>query len=121
MNKILVIDDNETMQTILKFKLVKKNYHLKTALDGNLGKQLIYEFKPDLIVTDLIMLVVSRLIKYLRLDLSLDTPIVMLSPAGEEKIVLQAFELGENDYEKKPFRPNELVKRIKIILERSYS
>ncbi|MFT6745815.1 MAG: DNA-binding response OmpR family regulator [Glaciecola sp.] len=44
----------------------------------------------------------------------------MLTSAGEEKIVLQAFELGANDYVTKPFSPNELVVRIKKILARSY-
>ncbi|MFT6745814.1 MAG: two-component system alkaline phosphatase synthesis response regulator PhoP [Glaciecola sp.] len=61
MNKILVIDDDQTMLTMLKFKLVKEKFEVQTALNGELGKQLLQDFEPDLIVTDLMMSLVSRL------------------------------------------------------------
>ncbi len=122
MNKILIVDDDEAILAMLKFKLLKEKYEVRTAENGEVGKRVVLDFKPDLIVTDLMMPVVSGLdlIKYLRLDLGLDVPIVMLSSTGQEKIVLQAFEMGANDYMTKPFSSNELMDRIKTLLTRSY-
>ena len=122
MSKILLIDDDEIMLTMLKFKLEKENFEVKTAVNGKIGISLVKMFKPDLIVTDLMMPNVSglELTKHLRLDLAMDIPIIILSSAGKEKIVLHAFEMGANDFITKPFSPNELIVRINKILSRSY-
>ena len=115
MNKVLLIDDDATMLSMLKYKLEKAGYEIETASDGEKGKEMITSFKPDVVVTDLMMPYVSglELVEYVRTVLKLELPLIVLSSAGQEKTVVQAFEIGATDFVTKPFSPNELLIRIK--------
>jgi DNA-binding response OmpR family regulator len=117
-NKIVLAEDNSTLSLLLKFRLEKEGYELFMAVDGKEAIELIEIHKPDLILTDIMMPFVSGLevISHVRNELTIETPIIVFSSAGQEEMVLKAFSLGANDFMGKPFSPNELVIRVKRLL-----
>ncbi|MEP5339328.1 MAG: response regulator transcription factor [Algibacter sp.] len=116
--KIVLAEDNTTLSLLLKFRLEKEGYELFMAVDGKEALELIEKESPDLILTDIMMPFVSGLevISHVRLKLDVDTPIIVFSSAGQEEMVLKAFNLGANDFMGKPFSPNELIIRVKRLL-----
>jgi DNA-binding response OmpR family regulator len=88
------------------------------ANNGLEAKEIIENKVPDLVISDLMMPHLSglELIELIRNQLDLTTPIIVLSAAGQEDTVLQAFEMGANDFMSKPFSINELLMRIKKLL-----
>lgn len=113
--KIVLAEDNSTLSLLLKFRLEKEGYELFSAADGKIALELIEQHKPDLILTDIMMPYVSGLevISHVRNKLNMTIPIIVFSAAGQEEMVLKAFNLGANDFMGKPFSPNELIIRIK--------
>ena len=116
--KLILAEDNSTLLLLLKFKLVKEGYEVFTAEDGKKAIEFIEAHNPDLILTDIMMPFVSGLevISHVRNKLNLQTPIIVFSAAGQEEMVLKAFNLGGNDFMGKPFSPNELVIRVKRLI-----
>lgn len=116
--KILIAEDNKTLSLFMKNKLEKEGYQLLIAEDGNQAKKMILEGKPDLLITDIMMPYISglELISYVRNELKSKIPVIVFSSVGHEKMILQAFELGANEFMTKPFSPNELVIRVKKCL-----
>ncbi|UFH46123.1 response regulator transcription factor [Flavobacterium galactosidilyticum] len=116
--KIVLAEDNSMLSTLLKFKLEKEGYSLFIAENGKETIELIEEHNPQLILTDIMMPFISGLevISHVRNILKLQTPIVVFSAAGQEKIVLKAFDLGATDFMSKPLSPNELLVRVKRLL-----
>lgn len=117
-SKIVLAEDNSTLSLLLKFRLEKEGYDLLMAEDGKEAISLIEDHRPDLILTDIMMPFVSGLevISHVRNKLNTDTPVIVFSSAGQEEMVLKAFNLGANDFMGKPFSPNELVLRVKRLL-----
>lgn len=115
---IVLAEDNSTLSLLLKFRLEKEGYNLLIAADGKQAIELIEQDSPDLILTDIMMPFISGLevISHVRNQLNLQTPIVVFSSAGQEEMVLKAFNLGANDFMGKPFSPNELVIRVKRLI-----
>ncbi|WP_303316314.1 response regulator transcription factor [Flavivirga abyssicola] len=116
--KIVLAEDNSTLSLLLKFRLEKEGYELFMAEDGRTALDLIEKETPDLVLTDIMMPFVSGLevISHVRLKLDSDTPIIVFSSAGQEEMVIKAFNLGANDFMGKPFSPNELIIRVKRLL-----
>jgi len=116
--KIVLAEDNSTLSLLLKFRLEKEGYELFIAVDGKEAVILIEEHNPDLVITDIMMPFISGLevISHVRNKLELEVPIIVFSSAGQEEMVLKAFDLGANDFMGKPFSPNELVIRVKRLL-----
>ncbi|MFV5698009.1 response regulator transcription factor [Flavobacterium sp. ZT3R17] len=116
--KIVLAEDNSVLSLLLKFRLEKEGYKLLIAVDGKQAIELIEEHSPELILTDIMMPFVSGLevISHVRNKLNMQTPIVVFSSAGQEEIVLKAFDLGATDFMSKPFSPHELVIRVKRLL-----
>ncbi|NLP56652.1 response regulator transcription factor [Lutibacter sp. B1] len=116
--KIVLAEDNSTLSLLLKFKLEKEGYQLFIAKDGKEAIELIEANEPQLILTDIMMPFISGLevISHVRNKLNLEIPIVVFSAAGQEEMVLKAFNLGANDFMGKPFSPNELLIRVKRLL-----
>jgi DNA-binding response OmpR family regulator len=116
--KIVLAEDNSVLSLLLKFRLEKEGYKLLMAVDGKQAIELIEEHNPDLILTDIMMPFISGLevISHVRNKLNSQTPIIVFSAAGQEEIVLKAFDLGATDFMSKPFSPHELVIRIKRLL-----
>jgi DNA-binding response OmpR family regulator len=117
--KIVLAEDNTTLSLLLKFRLEKEGFDLFMAQDGKEALVLIENNSPDLIITDIMMPFISGLevISYIRNTLKLETPIIVFSAAGQEEMVLKAFNLGANDFMGKPFSPNELMIRVKRLLK----
>ena len=117
MKKILIIEDDLLISSLVQFRLKKDGYETFLVKDGNEGVEAIESIDPDLIITDVMMPFKSgiEIIHFAR-ENKPDTPIIVLSSLGEEeKIVLEAFNLGVADFIPKPFNPNELAIRVKRI------
>ena len=116
--KILVCEDDFMMLKTVEHKLIREGYEVELAQDGKIAFNLLKEKHFDLVVTDLLMPYSTGLeiIDLLRNQLKLNTPIIVLSKVGMEKTVLQAFDMGTDDYIVKPFSPNELSIRIKRLI-----
>lgn len=119
--KVLICDDDEALVSMIRFKLTRENFgEVVKALDGRQAKELLKESEFDIIITDIHMPFHSGLeiTSFVRQELKRTTPIIVLSAEGLEDTVLQAFELGANDFITKPFSPAELAVRVKRILNK---
>ena len=116
---ILICEDEEIMLTALEFRLQKQGYKVLKAKDGNQAIAAIDAGMPDFIIADILMPHVTgiEIVNYVRNVLKKDTPIIIISALENDEIVLKGFELGANDFITKPFKPVELVIRIKKILQ----
>jgi len=119
-NKILVVDDEEHILTLIKFNLEQAGFQVVTATDGEEGLQKAVEEKPELIVLDLMLPKKDgmEVCKELRLQRN-TTPILMVTAKDDEFDKVLGLELGADDYMTKPFSPREVVARVKAILRRS--
>lgn len=117
--KILICEDEEIMLTALEFRLRKQGFEVLLAENGKIAIEKIKAEKPDLVVADIIMPFVSglELIEFVRKDMRNALPIIIISALEHEDVVLEAFRLGATDFITKPFRPNELILRIKRIFQ----
>jgi len=113
--KILVAEDEAIMQKTIELRLRKDGHEILLAENGRQALEQIEDFCPDLIITDIMMPYASGLeiIGIVRKRPGKRTPIIILSGMGQEDIVLEAFQLGADDYITKPFSPNELSVRVK--------
>ena len=116
--KILICEDDEMVLKMVEFKLRKEGYEVHLAHDGKEASTQIQELKPDLIITDIMMPYLNGLeiVNLVRKTLKFTTPIIIVSSIGLEKTVLEAFQLGADDFITKPFSPNELSVRVKKLL-----
>ncbi len=117
--KILICEDEEIMLTALEFRLRKQGFEVLLAENGKIALEKIKKEKPDLVVADIIMPFVSglELIEFVRKDMRNALPIIIISALEHEDVVLEAFRLGATDFITKPFKPNELILRIKRIFQ----
>ncbi|MFW5658094.1 MAG: response regulator transcription factor [Bacteroidota bacterium] len=113
--RILICEDDTMTLKALEHRLGKENYEIVTAADGKAAYDVLNNEQIDFMLTDLHMPHLNglELIEYVRNQLKLNIPIVMLTRVGVEDTVLKAFELGADDYITKPFSPDELSLRIK--------
>ncbi|MBZ9687792.1 response regulator transcription factor [Clostridium estertheticum] len=120
--KILVVDDEEHIQELIKFNLEKSGYKVICAGDGIEAIKLVKEQLPQLMLLDLMLPGMDGLdvCKEIRKDSSMaNMPIIMITAKGEEIDKIIGLELGADDYITKPFSVRELVARIKAILRRT--
>lgn len=116
---ILVVDDEPQITRVLKTSLSSQGYGIRTASDGEEALQMLKEWAPDLIVTDLRMPNMDGLELCRRVRTESRVPIIVLSVKGEETIKVEALDAGADDYVTKPFSMNELVARIRAALRRA--
>lgn len=119
-NKILVVDDEQSIVTLLQYNLEQAGYEVITAMDGEAGKHLAETQAPDIIVLDLMLpkLDGMEVCKQLR-QKRIMTPILMLTAKDDELDKILGLELGADDYMVKPFSPREVIARVKAILRRT--
>ena len=117
--KILLIDDDETLLTLLAEHIQMVGYLPLTAKSGQIGLELAIQEDPDLIVLDVMMPGMDgwQVCEQLRKTTSI--PIIMLTAKSEEVDKLRGFHLGVDDYVTKPFSFAELVARVNAVLARS--
>jgi len=113
--KVLLAEDDSTFRLLIKFKLEENSYETYIANDGQEAISLIEKIKPDLIICDIMMPYLSGLeiLERTKNDLGYNMPFIIISSAGQEGMVMKAFELGAVDFLTKPFSINELLIRIK--------
>ncbi len=119
--KILIVDDDANIADLISLYLMKEMYETKIAYDGEEALEYFHEFKPDLVILDLMLpgkdgYEVCREIRQVN-----DTPVIMLSAKGETFDKVLGLELGADDYMMKPFDSKELAARVKAVLRRYHS
>ncbi len=117
--KILVVDDEFSIVTLLQYNLEQGGYDVIVANDGESGMRAVYEQQPDLIILDIMLPIMDgiEVCKKLRQN-KVFTPILILSAKVEEFDKIIGLELGADDYITKPFSPRELMARVKALLRR---
>lgn len=118
--KVLVVDDEQSIVTLLKYNLETAGYIVEVAYDGEEALQKVESSQPDLIVLDVMLPEKDgiEVCKTIRSDKNL-VPILMLTAKDDEFDRVLGLELGADDYMTKPFSPREVVARVKAILRRS--
>ncbi|MCD8195573.1 MAG: response regulator transcription factor [Lachnospiraceae bacterium] len=118
--KILVVDDESRMRKLVRDFLVKKNYEVLEAGDGEQAVDIFFEQKDiALIILDIMMPKMDGWQVCREIRGYSKVPIIMLTAKGDERDELQGFELGVDEYVTKPFSPKILVARVEAILRRS--
>ena len=112
---ILVAEDDMIMLKTIELRLKKDGYNVIISQDGRDALKKIEDLSPDLIITDIMMPFSSGLeiVEVVKRKEGKRIPIIVLSSMGQENVVLEAFQLGADDYITKPFSPNELSLRVK--------
>ena len=116
--KILAIDDQQLVLLPLQKRLVALGYDVIVETDANDGISKYNSFTPDLVIVDINMPIVSGLdiVKYIRNSKNANTPIMVLSGNTQDDIITTGFDLGINDYMKKPLSLNEICARVKRLI-----
>ncbi|WP_040207686.1 response regulator transcription factor [Neobacillus jeddahensis] len=119
-NKVLVVDDEQSIVTLLQYNLEQAGFEVITAMDGLQGKQLAEKESPDIIVLDLMLPILDgmEVCKQLR-QKNIMIPILMLTAKDDQLDKIIGLELGADDYMVKPFSPREVIARVKAILRRT--
>jgi DNA-binding response OmpR family regulator len=117
--KILLAEDEPVMSMAIATRLRNDGYEVVTAADGMEALNHLETFSPDLIITDILMPYTSglELIGIVKSNFShTKIPIIVLSALGQEATVMEAFQLGADDFLTKPLNPTELSIRVKRLL-----
>lgn len=117
--RVLVVDDDPGLRTLLEAYLGDSGFAVETAEDGTAMWQALGRGMPDAIVLDLMMPGEDGLSLARRLRSQSNVPILMLSARGEEIDRVVGLEMGADDYLAKPFSPRELLARLRALLRRS--
>ena len=117
--KVLVVDDEQSIVTLLKYNIEQAGYQVIVAYDGVQALEKVNEEKPDLVVLDVMLPEKDgiEVCKTIRSDKN-QVPILMLTAKDDEFDRVLGLELGADDYMTKPFSPREVVARVKAILRR---
>lgn len=116
---VLVCEDEEVMLTSLEFRLKKQGFNVEVASDGKQAVEKIKANAPDLVVADIMMPHITgiELIQFVRQEMKSSLPIIIISALEHDDTILEAFKQGATDFISKPFKPSELVVRIKKIFQ----
>jgi DNA-binding response OmpR family regulator len=117
--RILLVDDEQSIQTLLSYPLRKEGYHVVQATDGRQALERFDEEPFDLVVLDLMLPKIDGLEVCRRLRTRSSVPIIMLTAKSEEIDKVVGLELGADDYITKPFSLREFSSRIKAALRRA--
>ena len=118
--KILIIEDEKNISEIVAKYLEKEGYTTIIANDGIEGLALFRDSNPDLVISDVMMPTIDGFEVLREIRLISDAPVIMLTAKQEEVDRLKGFENGADDYVTKPFSPKELVRRVMVMLKRTY-
>ena len=115
---ILVAEDDASMARLISYKLNTAGYEVEIAKDGGKVLDQLGENDYNALVLDLMLPVLSgeQVLKKLR-EKSFDIPVLILSAKSQEKDILSSLKSGADEYMTKPFKPDELLLRLKKMLE----
>ena len=122
--KILVVEDEENIQELIRYNLAKEGYKVSCVLNGEKGLETARNESPDLVLLDLMLpgldgLDVCKALK--RDSATQNIAVIMVTAKGDETDIVTGLELGADDYVIKPFSPKILLSRVKAVLRRKQS
>ena len=119
---ILVAEDQQTIRSLIEYKLRNSGYTVVSVADGAAALKKAVELKPDLVLLDVMMPLMTGFEVLAALKQNEETkriPVLLVTAQSKEDEVLKGLELGADDYVTKPFNPRELIYRVKAILKRT--
>ena len=119
--KILIVDDDNNIAELISLYLVKECYDTLIVNDGESALEKIPEFRPDLMLLDIMLPGIDGYEVCRQVRANSDLPIIMLSAKGETFDKVLGLQLGADDYIEKPFDSKEMVARVKAVLRRTVS
>ncbi len=119
--RLLIVDDDEAIVELLTLRLKKQGYDIRTARDGEEGYQVADEFRPHIILCDVVMPRMDGLTFCRRMrDEKKEIPFLFLTAKGQPREKVEVLSAGGDDCIVKPFDPQELNARLQTILRRHY-
>jgi two-component system KDP operon response regulator KdpE len=118
LEKILVVEDNVDQAELTNFQLRRAGYEVCVAHNGEEGLRLAYEWRPDLILLDVMLPAMSGWAVCERLRQVTSAPIIFLTVLDEEKNIVRGLKMGGDDYITKPYDSQELLARVHATLRR---
>lgn len=116
--RVLVVDDEPSITRTLRASFLASGYDVRTAQDGVSGLQLLEDWKPELLITDLAMPDINGIELCKRIREFSEIPIILLSVQEETESKISALDAGADDYVTKPFSIDELLARVRTALRR---
>ncbi len=116
--KILVVDDDEQLSSIIRFTLKREGFTVLNAPDGQAALDLWQQEAPDLVLLDVNLPRLDGHQVLRRIRAASNTPVILLTVRADDEDVVQGLDLGADDYIAKPFSPKTLVARIRAVLRR---
>jgi two-component system KDP operon response regulator KdpE len=116
--RILVVDDEAQITRVLRTTLSSHGYEIRVANDAVAALDVVNDWPPELIITDLSMPDMSGVELTRKVRAKSEVPIIVLSVRGEERTKIEALDAGADDYVTKPFSMNELLARVRANLRR---
>lgn len=123
LGKVLLVDDEQDILVLLKYNLEKENFLVQTASNGKEGIEVAKEFKPDIIVLDVMMPEMDGIetcLELRKIPALKNVLITFLTARGEDYSQIAGFDSGADDYITKPIKPRVLVSRLKALLRRKH-
>lgn len=117
--RILISEDEEILLTALEFRLKKYGFDVDVCENGREALEIIQTNPPDILITDIVMPEFTglELLNHIRQKMHSDLPVIIITSIEDDEVVLDAFRLGADDFITKPFKPTELILRIRRIAE----
>jgi two-component system KDP operon response regulator KdpE len=119
MDRVLVVDDNLSIQKLVSVNLQARGYAVEAAGTGEDALRLFKDGAFDLVILDLILPGMSGIDTCALMRQLSDTPIVVLSAREDEDLKVRALDTGADDYVTKPFSPKELLARVRAVMRRA--
>lgn len=119
MEKILVVEDDDGIAEFEILELEHEGFEIKRAVNGREALEFFDEFKPDIILLDVMLPELSGLEVLRRIRKSSDVPVIMVSARGETYDKVNGLDAGADDYISKPFEIEELLARLRAVIRRS--
>lgn len=118
LGKVLIVDDDTNIAEVINMYLQSSGYDTKVVHDGKAAEDVFGEYKPDLVLLDVMLPNIDGVdvLKWIRKEGT--TPVIMLTAKGDTFDKVLALELGADDYVVKPFEPKELLARVKAVRRR---
>ena len=116
--RILAVDDETQITRVLRTSLSVQGYDVRTANDGEMALEIMKDWPPHLIISDLAMPNMNGVQLCRRVRATSEVPIIVLSVRNQETQKIEALDAGADDYVTKPFSMNELLARVRANLRR---
>jgi DNA-binding response OmpR family regulator len=119
MARILVVEDDQRIADLLKVFLRREGHEIVTVASGEEALRQFRDIQPDLVILDLMLPGIHGREVCRTIRMRHDTPIIMLTALDDERDIVEGLDLGADDYVTKPFKPRELLARVRAALRRA--